>query len=170
MAGYVIKSWKAQEQLIEGSDKYIQIEGRASGLLSSLLSLLKISSIITFSVSGDKITFEEGSLSGSMISHTPLKNTCSMFYGYTKPWKEAIIIGILVGGITFWLFFIPGIIAGLLYYYLKKALTLGYTDKGGFTHAISFGRSVIEGQNLDETAAQKVCTIVQRLVDVQGNK
>jgi hypothetical protein len=170
MADYVIRSWKAQDQPIEGADSFIKIEGRASGLLSWLLSLLKISPTVTLHVSADKITFEEGSLEGSVIYHTPLENTCSTFYGYTKPWKQALIVGVLVGLITFWLLCIPGIIAGLLYYYLKKTLTLGYTDKGGFKHAISFGRSVIEGQNIDESEAGRVCTIMQRLIDARRQK
>ena len=167
MADYVIKSWKAQDRPIEGTDSFVKIEGRASGLLSWLLNLLKISPTVTLHVSEDKITFEEGSLEGSVIYHTPLENTCSTFYGYTKPWKQALVVGVLVGVITFWLMFIPGIIAGLLYYYLKKTLTLGYTDKGGFKHAISFERSVIEGQNIDEVEAGRVCTIMQRLADAR---
>lgn len=97
----------------------------------------------------------------------PLENVCSTYFGYTKPWKEALVIGVLVGLITFWLLFIPGIIAGLVYYYLKKTLTLGYTDKGGFAHAISFQRSVIEGLKIDEAEAGRVCAIMQRLVDAR---
>jgi len=170
MASYVIKSWKAQEQPIEGTDLFIKIEGRASGTLSWLLNLMSISPTVTLHVTSDKITFEEGSLGGSVIYHTPLENTCSTYYGYTKPWKMAIGLGLVIGLPTIMMLGIPGIIVGVLYYYLKKALTLGYTDIGGFQHAITFQRSVIEGQQIDETAAQKVCGIMQQLIDTRRTK
>ena len=89
------------------------------------------------------------------------------YYGYTKPWKEALVVGVLVGLITFRMLSIPGIIVGVLYYILKKTLTLGYTDNGGFAHAISFQMSVFEGQKIDEAEAGRVCAIMQRLVDAR---
>jgi len=165
MSDYVIQSWKAQDQPIQGTDSFVKIEGRASGILSWLLGQLKISPTITLSVSADKITFAEGSLGGSVIYHTPLENTCSTFYGYTKPWMAALVVGVLVSIVTFWLLCIPGIIAGLIYYYINTTLTLGYTDKGGFSHAITFGRSIIDGQSIDEVEAGRVCAIIQKQID-----
>lgn len=165
MTGYVIKSWKAQDVPIEGTDSFVKIHGRAGGLLSWMLGLMNISPTVTLDVGSDKIAFEQGSLEGSMVHRTPLEHLCSTFYGYTKPWKEAVVVGVLVGALTFFLAGIPGIIAGILYYYLKKTLTVGYTDIGGNSHAISFQRSVIEGQQIDENEAGRVCAIIQRLVD-----
>jgi hypothetical protein len=170
MADYVINSWKAQDAPIEGSDEYVRIKGRAGGLLSWLLTLVKISPSISLVVSADKITFEEGSLAGSLVFHTPLENTSSTFYGYTKPWKAAVAIGIVLGAVTWFLLFIPGIIAGLLYYYLKMTLTVGYSEMGGQVHAISFQRSVIEGQKIDEAQAARVCRIIQNLIDARRPK
>ena len=164
MAEYVIKSWKANEQPQGGGVPPVRIEARAGGLLSWLLNILQISPTISLSVSEDMFTFQRGSLSGSETHNTPLENVCSTFYGYTKPWKEALWIGVIVSLLTFWLACLPGILAGLLYYYLKKTLTLGYIA-GGQTYRIDFRRSVIEGQNIDETEAARVCAIVQKLVD-----
>lgn len=170
MADYVIKSWKLQETPVGVGESNVKIEGRASGLLSWLLSLINVSPTISLTVTDDKITFEKGSLEGSMVYHTPLEKTCSTFYGYTKPWKEALAVGIVCGLLTLFLLAIPGIIIGILYYYLKKTLTVGYTDIGGHSHAISFQRSVIEGQNIDEAAAAKVCAMIQQLVDAKRVK
>lgn len=170
MSNYVIKSWAASDQQIQGTESLIKIEGRASGFLSWLLGLLEISPTVTLHVSTDKVSFEEGSLQGSVHYHTPLEHVCSTYFGYTKPWKEALVVGVLVGMATFWMLFIPGIVVGILYYFLKKTLTLGYTDKGGFTHAISFQMSVIEGQKIDEAEAGRVCALMQQLVDARRAK
>ena len=167
MAAYVIKSWKAQTEPIDDSQTYVRIEGRAGGLLSWLLSLVNISPTVSMVVSSDKITFAEGSLSGSLRYLTPLENICATFYGYTKPWKEAVAIGVVIGLITSFLFGIPGIIAGIIYYFLNKTLTVGYSDMGGLRNAIHFKRSLIEGQNIDESEAAKVCAIIQNLVDAK---
>lgn len=167
MAAYVIKSWKAQTEPIDESQTYVKIEGRAGGLLSWLLSLVNISPTVSLVVNSDKIVFEEGSLSGSLRYQTPLENTCATFYGYTKPWKEAVALGIVLGLITLFLFAIPGIIAGIAYYFLNKTLTVGYSDMGGLRNAIQFKRSLIEGQDIDEAEAAKVCAIIQNLVDAK---
>ncbi len=167
MAAYVIKSWKAQTEPIDDSQSFVQIEGRAGGFLSWLLSLVNISPTISLVVSSEKITFAEGSLAGSLRYQTPLENTCATFYGYTKPWKEAVAIGVIVGMVTLFLFAIPGIIVGVLYYFLNKTLTVGYSDMGGLRNAIHFKRSLIEGQNIDEAEAEKVCNIIQNLVDAK---
>ena len=97
MADYVIQSWVARDEPASGSDASVKIVGRASGALSWLLGLMQISPVVMFLVTGEKITFEIGSLSGSLTHHTPLENLCSTFYGYTKPWKEAVAIGAAAG-------------------------------------------------------------------------
>jgi hypothetical protein len=95
-----------------------------------------------------------------VIAHTPLKHICSTFYRYTKPWNTTIGIGILVGLMTIWMLSIPGMVAGVLYYYFKKKWTLGYIDIGGFTHAITFEASVIPTATLICT-----CFVTQRITD-----
>ena len=167
MSQYVIKSWEASEQPIEGSRDYIRIRLRAAGLLSWLLALFKVDPTVILRVSEDKVTLEEGSLAGSVVHHTPMHNTCSTFYGYLKPWREALGIAVIIGSLTFFLMGIPGIILGILYYVLKKTLTIGYTDMGGLSYSISFSRSVIEGKNINEEEASRVCAIIQGLVDTR---
>lgn len=167
MAAFVITSWTVQEVAIAGTTDYVRIQGRAGGFVSWLLALVEISPTVSLVVSEDSIAFEEGSLQGSLKVLTPVENTCSTFYGYAKPWKEAVAIAVFFGFLTIFMLGIPGLIAGGLYYFLNKTLTVGFTDKGGHRHAISFKRSLIEGLNIDETTAARVCTVIQGRVDAK---
>ena len=148
MSAFVIKSWSANDQP-DGEGNYVNINGRAGGLVSWLLNLLDISPTVRLTVRSDKITLQMGSLEGSMHFLTPLENTCSMFYGFKRPLKEAVILGIVLGALTFFTFGLLGIALAILYYVLNKTLTIGFTDAGGRLTEIHIKRSVIEGQVID---------------------
>lgn len=169
MNAFVIKSWFASDQAdVQGN--YVNISGRAGGFVSWLLNLLGISPTVSLVVSADKVTFQKGSLEGTLHFITPLENTCSMFYAFKRPLKEAVILGIILGAATFFTFGLIGIAIAILYYVLNKTLTIGFTDVGGRMSQIPFKRSVIEGQRIDEDNAARVCEIVQRLVDSRRNR
>ncbi|HUZ93589.1 MAG TPA: hypothetical protein VMU57_01610 [Edaphobacter sp.] len=163
---FVIKSWSASSNP-DADQNYVNISGRAGGLVAWLLNALGISPTVRLIVSGEKIIFQKGSLEGTLNFLTPLENTCSMFYAFKRPLKEAIVLGIVLGLATFFTFGILGIAIAILYYVLNKTLTIGFTDMGGRMSEIPFKRSVIEGQVIDEAEAARVCDIVQRLVDAR---
>lgn len=163
---FVIKSWFASNNP-DADQNYINISGRAGGLVAWLLNALGISPTVRLIVSGEKIIFQKGSLEGTLSFLTPLENTCSMFYAFKRPLREAIVLGILLGLATFFTFGILGIAIAILYYVLNETLTIGFTDLGGRVSEVPFKRSVIEGQVIDETEAARVCDIVQRLVDAR---
>ena len=164
MNAFVIKSWSASDQP-DANGHYVNINGRAGGLVSWLLNLLEISPTVSLIVRADKIVFEKGSLEGTIHSLIPLHNTCSMFYAFKRPLKEALILGCVLGAATFFLFGIPGIAIAVIYYVLNKTLTIGFTDIGGRAHEVPFKRSILEGQVIDEQQAARVCAIIQTLVD-----
>jgi len=175
MAAYVIKSWSAKNQP-DAQGIYVQISARAAGLLSWVLNILGISPTITLAVHADKIVFHKGSLEGSLQFLTPLENTCSTFYGYKKPIKEAVAIGAVgliilcnavVGGPVLAFLGIICLAAGIFYYLLNKTVTIGFTDVGGRITHINFKRSVIEGQSIDESATKFVCDLIQFLIDAR---
>jgi hypothetical protein len=166
MNAFVIKSWSASDSpASDGS--YINIDGRAGGFVSFLLNLLGISPTVRLVVRADKVAFQQGSLEGTFNFLTPLENICSTFYAFKRPLKESVFLGVFFGALTFWAFAIPGIVIGILYYALNKRLTIGFTDIGGRLSQIPFKRSVIDGRDLDETQAARVCEIMERLVDVK---
>lgn len=166
MAVFVIKSWCAEDRP-NAQGEFVNIEGRAGGFISWLLNLLGISPTVRLTVRTDKVVFHKGSLEGTVNFLTPLENICSTSYAFKRPFKESVILALVLGAATFWLLGIPGLLAGFLYYLLNKTLTIGLTDVGGRVSEIPFKRSVIEGHNLDETEAARVCEIVQRLVDAR---
>ena len=163
---FVIQSWSASDQPDAGGE-YVHISGRAGGLIAWLLNLLGISPTIHLIVQTDKIVFRKGSLEGTLNFITPLENTCSTFYAFKRPLKEAIFLGIILGAATFFSLFwgLIGISVAVLYYVLNKTLTVGFTDIGGRKSEIPFKRSVIEGKTLDEGEASHVCNVIQKLVD-----
>lgn len=103
MATLVLKEWKASNQPIDENGNYVVIIGRASGLLSWFLALIKINPTSFIHISPQRIDFSSASLSGTEHRIIPIDNVCSSFYGYHKPWKMAIF-----------LFFISAFIAGLI--------------------------------------------------------
>lgn len=165
----VIKSWSASSHP-DTDRNYVNISGRAGGLIAWLLNLLDISPTVRLIVNADKIIFQTASLEGSRTFLTPLENTCSTFYAFKRPLKEAVVMAIVLGALTFFSFGLIGIAIAILYYLLNKTLTVGFTDTGGRISQIPFKRSVIEGITLDETEAARVCEIIQHLIDTRRER
>lgn len=163
MSAYVIKQWKADSRP-DSDGVYVKIVGRAGGIISWVLAQLTIDPTVSLVVKGDKLLFEQGSLGGSVKRVVRLNNISSSFYGYTKPWKESLAIGIIAGLLTFWMLGL-GAIIGVIHYVLNKTLTVGIVEVSGVVSDIQFKRSVIEGQRIDEPQARMVCDIIDDLID-----
>jgi hypothetical protein len=129
---------------------------------------------MSFVVYRDSIRFEEGSLSGFARSVTPVDRVSTSFSGYHKPWKSALVM-LLVGlALTFGggagqsllpllLFVLVFVVAGT-YYALNKRTTIVVCDVGGGARGFEFKRSVIEGQSVDERAAERIVAIIEMLI------
>lgn len=163
MNPYVIKKWQVNENVSDPKETVIQIEGRAGGFLSWLLSLLKISPTVSLEITGEQIRFSEGSLAGTANRLIPLSSVCSTYYGYVKPWKEALALGIILAVPTFGI----GIILAILYYYLNKHMAVGFIEVSGVANGIAFKRSVIEGIKVDEDSARQVAELAEKLIKAQ---
>ncbi|MBV1950755.1 MAG: hypothetical protein KUG64_00985 [Cycloclasticus sp.] len=157
----VIKKWYAGDVANKNND-FVHLVGRESGLLSWLLSLLKIDPISEIEVKDNLIKFTSSSLAGQENRIIPLNSITSAYYGYEKPWKTALILTVLLTPI----FFI-GLIVGPLYYFLNKNLTVGVVEASGWVGAFSFKRSIIEGQNINEEEAYKVIEIIRTLIEAK---
>lgn len=157
----VIKKWYAADKADENGN-YVHIVGREGGLLSFLLSLMKIDPTSEVQVKDSMIIFTESSFAGKIKRVIPINSISSAFYGYEKPWKQAL--GITIAGLPI---FCIGLIAGPLYYFLNKNLTVAVVEASSWTGAFSFKRSVIEGQNIDEDNANKVIDIIRTKVEAK---
>jgi len=155
----VIKKWYAGNESNNNGD-YVHLVGREAGLISWLLSLLKIDATSEVEVKENLIKFTTSSFSGREKRIIPLNSITSAYYGYEKPWKMALVLTVLLMP-----FFFIGLIVGPLYYFLNKNLTVAVVEASGWVGAFSFKRSVIEGQNINEEQAYKVIDIIRELIE-----
>ena len=163
MSALVLKSWKADYEVVSEENNHISIRGREAGLLSWFLALVKIDPSTKMDVSERKVRFTVASLSGSTNRLIPLERISSTYYGHHKPWKEALILGLVLGSFTMGI----GAIVGLIYYFLNKTLTIGIVEYSGVVNSIQFKRSVLENVTINEDEAKRVCDIVQHLIEAK---
>jgi hypothetical protein len=181
----VIKEWKASANGV-----HVRIVGREEGLISFLLSLIKIDPTTKFEVTTKGLTFERGSMSGFSKRVTPKQSISSSYYGFLKPWKTALVLFVVCfplalalsagvkmmggggygqsSGFALFIAFIiqlAGLLVGPIYYWLNKELSVGFVEVSGWGGVVSFKRSVIEGKSIDENEAGKVCAIIEKVLE-----
>ena len=59
---------------------------------------------------------------------------------------------------------------GLIYYFLNRTLTLGFVENGGVINGIKFKRSVIENIDINQAQAQRVCLLLQKLIEAKEKR
>jgi hypothetical protein len=154
----VIKKWYASNTANEKGN-HVHLVGRQAGLFAWILSALKLDPTTEIEIKNDLLVFTSSSLSGHTTRVIPMRSLTSAFYGYEKPWREALLITILLAPVLI------GLVIGPLYYFLNKTLAIGVIEASGWTGGFAFKRSVIEGQNIDEKQAQKVIEIVRDIIE-----
>lgn len=189
MSAWVIKAWQAESKPIDQHQNFVRITGREGGLIAWVLSLMRIDPVTTIMVGLDRIEFTSASLAGIESRLIPLQSICSSYYGYHKPWKQAlsiwvafVFVGTSIGsamaeGSGQSAGLMPllasaglGLVAALLYYFLNRTLTLGFVEASGVISGIRFKRSVIENLDINQEQAKRVCIIVQRLIEAKERR
>jgi len=161
----VIKEWYSSEQPNQNGE-YVYLHGREGGLISWILSVFKIDPTSEVRVQGNMIKWDTSSLAGSEKRIVPIRSITSAYYGYEKPWKTALVITAIGFSLTsVSAAFLLIALAGPVYYFLNKSLTVGIVEKSGWTGSFSFKRSVIEGQNISEEEAYKVIDVIRGLIE-----
>jgi len=173
----VISEWHVAYQP-NSSGAYVSIRGRQAGLLSWILSILGVERGVRLEADTKHIKFKEGDMGGSSTRVIHLDSISSTYYGFKKPWAEAIVIiwllggalwgigGALIGGTLGSL--IGGIVAvgiAALYYFLNKRMTVGIVEHSGVQSQLVFKRSVLEGLKLDEASSAQASDVLQWLMD-----
>jgi hypothetical protein len=155
----VLKEWRVKDST-GPNDPKIVIIGRQAGLFGFLFSLIGIDPTTAIGVYPGFIAFRQGSWSGQTRHVTPHHHVCSTVFGYTKPWKEALLITCLLAPV-----FGIGLILGPLYYFLNKELSIGFTAMSGNSFGIAFKRSVIEGKSIGEEEGMRIAQMIQAEID-----
>lgn len=162
---YVIKKWVANET---PNDKgiYVEIEGRKGGLIAFILSIVGIDPVVSLIVDRENVRFKEGSWNGYISNITPIQKICSGNFGYVKPfWGTVVMIllGFFLVPFTFGISLIL-CIWGFFSYFFNKTIMLGVTNVSGDDYAFAFKRSLIEGKNIDEVAAERIIAIIEMIM------
>lgn len=167
---YVIKSWEATDEPNEDGI-YVNIKGRKGGLIAFILSFIGIDPIVSLIVDRENIRFKETSLSGFNATVTSISKVCSGSFGYSKPlWLliVTLLIGLsifdVVGGGSGYFFGTIVILYGLYSYFFDKTTKLGVTYLDGGYSGFAFKRSLIEGQNIDAAAAERIIAIIEMIM------
>ncbi len=173
----VISEWHVGHQP-NSSGAYVSIRGRQAGLLSWILSILGVERGVRLEADTKHIKFKEGDMGGSSTRVIHLDSISSTYYGFKKPWAEAIVIIWLLGGALWGLggaliggtlgSLIGGIVAvgiAALYYFLNKRMTVGIVEHSGVQSQLVFKRSVLEGLQLDEASSAQASDVLQWLMD-----
>ena len=106
----------------------------------------------TFCVTDETVIFEQGSLAGYSQRIIPISSLSSSFFGFFKPWREALALGLVL---------LPVVGLGLI----VGPLGLGVVEVSGLTSGIEFKRSLIEGQNIDENQSRRVIAILRTVTE-----
>lgn len=152
MPTLVIRKFNVNEN---GSDgKYIEIIGRASGLISWILTLMKLDTLTTLQLEADRLFVKNSSLSGEIHTAIPLGAIESTQCGFSKSliWLTLTVIAI-AGGVLSGDggAFIGALVIGAIFfviYFFSKRMFISVTA-GSTTVAIAFKKGVIEGVSVD---------------------
>ena len=158
-AALVLKEFK----LDDNEEEFLKIVGRASGLLAWIFSLIGIDPITSLCCNKKALKFEEAAIqNGKNTLNVPLAAISGVCSGINKPFELLVlgfifVFGGIIGAIasrSFAVFFL-GLIIGavfIVFYYLKKTMSFGVYCGGDKPIAtICLKKSIIEGQNIDES-------------------
>lgn len=159
-------------------ENVIEIVGRVQGLLSWLLTILRLDTETSLLVTKDKVHFKTSSLFGQVHQVAPLTSVSSSHCGYLKP-IQFFIIGVIIA--------IAGLIAGLtqesgvpivislivgicfiVAYFLLKKMTFVIETHGSSVMGLTFKRSIIENVDLDiEQALNAIEILNEKVIESQ---
>lgn len=152
MPTLVIRKFNVHENGSNG--KYLEIIGRASGLISWILTLMKLDTLTTLYLETDRLFVKTSSLSGETHTVMPLGAIESTQCGFSKSmiWLALAVI-VVLGGMSSGEGgeFIVSLIIGAIFfvmYFLSKRMFISVTA-GSTTVAITFKKGVIEGVSVD---------------------
>lgn len=187
MAVLVLRSWKVGQTPVDKENNYISISGRESGLIAWFFTILGVTPTCTVKMGANRMEFVVSSLSGIDRRIIPLESICSTHYGYYRPIWRAIAVFMLFIATTYFVVASmramevgPGwvaltlvfcvlltLIIPLVYYFLNRAFTLGVVETSGVTGGIRFKRSVIEGEDIEETKTAFASELMQALIEAK---
>lgn len=160
---------------LEISDTLVNLKGRQSGLISFILTTLKLEPIASLLVTKQKIHFHSNSLSGEDHIVVSLKNSVSSVYcNYYRPISYLVfgavftiiclLASIGTGTVTGFFIAIFLDIILVLAFYFNKSIIISIETIGGEKFGLRFKPSLIENINLDIEKARQVIEIINNQI------
>ncbi len=148
----VIRKFDVNENGLDG--KYLEIIGRASGLISWILTLMKLDTLTTLHLEADRLSVKTSSLSGEIHTVIPLGAIESTKCGFSKSmiWLTLAVIVILGGLLSGEVgAFIGSLVVGAVFfviYFLSNRMFISVAA-GSETISIAFQKGIIEDVSVD---------------------
>ena len=155
---------------------YVEIVARESGLMGWLFDKLKMDANLEMRVKYSKVEYRSSSLFGFDRVVLPIESVSSVYFGATRPWKQALS--------TLLLFFLGGFFAAdagytmvvialvligfgaaLFVLVFNRQRTIGFTEATGKDYDVTLARSVIEGKEIDAKKLEEISTIIMAIID-----
>lgn len=153
---------------------FVEIIGRASGLMGWFLTTIGFDPETSLKVSNNRLSFSSSSLFGQIHQVVPLSGISSTHCGYSKPIGYLILAAaVVLGGILNQngrVFLISLLVGGffLVRYWLSKNITISIETRGGMTMGLTFKRSVIENVPVDiQKSIEAIEVVNQKVIESQ---
>ena len=168
MPTLVLRQFDINEVASDGPS--IEIEGRATGFVSWLLTVMKLSTLTTLKLESDRLSLVSASLSGEIHTVIPLGAIESTQCGYSKAISllDAAFLVLAVGLSTgelggFLVSLLIAAVFGAAYFFSDKMFIS--VAAGDTKVAIAYKKSAIEGTQIDlERTLQAIRVINQRII------
>ena len=149
----------------------IEIEGRAVGFVSWLLTLMKLSTLTTLRLEADRLVFVESSLSGEIHTVVPLAGIDSTQCGYSKTiWLLGVAVAVLLVGLStgdggpILVSILIAAAFGAAYFFSDKMFIS--ISAGSTKVALEYKKGVIEGTTIDlERSLQAIAVINGKVME-----
>lgn len=151
----------------------VMIEGRASGIISWFLTLIKISPAVSFETNNNQVIIKNQSLYGEKNSFIHLKSVSILTGNYSRNITYliltilfvicGIIFGFISGSSMLLKYFILAIIFGVSYW-LSKKFEIIITTKSGLRTGLAFKRSIIGNIAVDIEKVKKSIAVINKAV------
>ena len=176
----VVKKWHSDVRPRDDG-AYVDIVARQAGLISWLLALLKVDPQYTLRITFDKVIYEARSVFGYQRVVLPIASVSSLHFGYAKPWKWVLFWLVIFSAsarlawtldypVSAGLLVLAGLVVAMLVLIFKRSLAIGIRDQDGHDYSLQLKRSVIEGQEINEKALERITEIVVAIVDRHHEK
>jgi hypothetical protein len=149
---------------------------RESNLIGWLFDKLKMDANLEMRVKYSKVEYMSSSLFGFDRVVLPTESVSSVYFGTTRPWKQALVcllfsfVGAFFAADAGYTLAVIALVlvgfgAALFVLVFNRQRTIGFTEATGRDYTLTLARSVIEGQEIDAKKLEEISAIIMAIID-----